>query len=75
MDSAFIGSKCRKIHPTKKDTYSWWSYRAGSKEKNKGWRIDYQMATPDIAQVANEAFIEKDWDISDHAPVSVIYEF
>lgn len=65
----------RKIHPTKKDVYSWWSYRAGSKGKNKGWRIDYQMATPNLAQVANEAFIEKDWDISDHAPVTVTYEF
>ena len=65
----------KTIHPSKKDVYSWWSYRAGSKGKNKGWRIDYQMATPNLAQVANEAFIEKDWDISDHAPVSVTYEF
>ena len=64
----------RKIHPTKTDVYSWWSYRAGSKGKNKGWRIDYQMGTPEIAGKAKEAFIEKEWDISDHAPVSVIYD-
>ncbi len=63
----------RKIHPTKTDVYSWWSYRAGSKGKNKGWRIDYQMGTPEIAIKAQEAVIEKEWDISDHAPVSVIY--
>jgi exodeoxyribonuclease-3 len=64
----------RKIHPQKKEVYSWWSYRAGSKGKNKGWRIDYQMGTLEIARKATEAFIEKEWDISDHAPVSVIYK-
>lgn len=64
----------RKIHPNKTDVYSWWSYRAGSKGKNKGWRIDYQMGTPGISVKAKEAIIEKEWDISDHAPVSVIYD-
>ncbi len=64
----------RNIHPQKKDIYSWWSYRAGSKGKNKGWRIDYQMGTSEIAKKATEAYIERDWDISDHAPVSVIYD-
>ncbi len=64
----------RKIHPDKTDVYSWWSYRAGSKGKNKGWRIDYQMGTPDIAVKATEAIIEKEWDISDHAPVTITYD-
>lgn len=57
-----------------KKIYSWWSYRAGSKGKNKGWRIDYQMATPALAAKANEAVIEKEWDISDHAPVTITYD-
>lgn len=64
----------RKIHPDKTDVYSWWSYRAGSKGKNKGWRIDYQMGTPEIAQKATEAIIEKECDISDHAPVTITYD-
>jgi exodeoxyribonuclease-3 len=63
----------RNLHPGEKHLYSWWSYRAGSKGKNKGWRIDYQMATPNIANKAIEAVIEHEWDISDHAPVSIIY--
>ncbi|MCR9133058.1 MAG: exodeoxyribonuclease III [bacterium] len=64
----------RNLHPGEKDLYSWWSYRAGSKGKNKGWRIDYQMATPALAAKANEAVIEKEWDISDHAPVTITYD-
>lgn len=64
----------RKIHPGKTDLYSWWSYRAASKERNKGWRIDYHLATPELAGKAKEAYIEKKWDISDHAPVTIIYD-
>ena len=64
----------RKLHPGEKDLYSWWSYRAASKARNKGWRIDYQMATPKLAELASEAIIEKEWDLSDHAPVTITYK-
>lgn len=64
----------RKLHPDKKDLYSWWSYRAASKERNKGWRIDYHLATPTLTEAAVEAEIEKKWDLSDHAPVSIRYD-
>ena len=64
----------RNLHPGEKDLYSWWSYRAASKERNKGWRIDYHLATPGLAGKATEAFIERDWDISDHAPVTILYD-
>jgi exodeoxyribonuclease-3 len=64
----------RKIHPKKKDLYSWWSYRAASKERNKGWRIDYHLATPILSEKAVDAIIEKKWDMSDHAPVTITYD-
>ena len=64
----------RKLNEGVPDLYSWWSYRAASKQRNKGWRIDYHMATPELAEKAKNAFIEKKWDISDHAPVTVDYE-
>jgi len=64
----------RKLHPGKPELYSWWSYRAASKSKNKGWRIDYHLATPELAKQARQAEIEKEWDLSDHAPVSIVYE-
>ncbi len=64
----------RNLNKDMPDLYSWWSYRAASKERNKGWRIDYHFATPELAKKAKEAYIEKDWDMSDHAPVTIIYD-
>jgi exodeoxyribonuclease-3 len=64
----------RNLHPGKEDLYSWWSYRAASKERNKGWRIDYHLATPELANKAINAEIEMKWNLSDHAPVSIQYD-
>ncbi|SMO45518.1 exodeoxyribonuclease III [Fodinibius sediminis] len=63
----------RRLHEGEPDLYSWWSYRAASKERNKGWRIDYHMTSPELLDAAEEAVIEKDWDLSDHAPVTISY--
>ncbi len=64
----------RSLHQGEPDLYSWWSYRAASKERNKGWRIDYHLATKKLASKAVKAEIEMKWNISDHAPVSVVYD-
>ena len=53
--------------------YSWWSNRGRARELDRGWRIDYQLATPDLAERAAEAFIRRKAGLSDHAPVSVRY--
>lgn len=63
----------RRLHEGEPELYSWWSYRAASKERNKGWRIDYHMTDPSLLQAAEDAVIEMEWDLSDHAPVSVTY--
>ena len=64
----------RRLHEGETDLYSWWSYRAASKERNKGWRIDYHMGSPKLLEAAEEATIEMKWDLSDHAPVTVSYD-
>ena len=64
----------RALHEDEADLYSWWSYRAASKQRNKGWRIDYHFATKTLAEKAVSAEIEMKWNISDHAPVSVVYD-
>lgn len=51
--------------------YSWWSYRAGARKNNKGWRIDYHMVNEAIAQRMQAAEILADVVHSDHCPVSL----
>ena len=38
----------RVVHPEKENDFSWWSYRAGARKKNKGWRIDYISVTKNL---------------------------
>ena len=51
--------------------YSWWSQRAGVREKNIGWRIDLVLASAGAMPFVKKAFIEKDVLGSDHCPVGV----
>lgn len=49
--------------------YSWWSYRAGARQRNKGWRIDYIAASEPLADRLVEADIYQDAVHSDHCPL------
>lgn len=49
--------------------YSWWSYRARAREKNLGWRIDYQMVSDTLKDKMLHAAILPDVKHSDHCPV------
>ncbi len=49
--------------------YSWWSYRAGSRQNNKGWRIDYHIVTSDLKDKILDSGISPDAVHSDHCPV------
>jgi exodeoxyribonuclease-3 len=55
--------------------YSWWSYRANARNNNKGWRIDYCMATEPLESNLKRAFILPEARHSDHCPVGVEFEF
>ncbi len=64
----------RCLHPsTTEDCYTWWSNRGQAWAKNVGWRIDYQIATPGVAALAQSASVYKLQRFSDHAPLSVEY--
>ena len=56
------------------DQYTWWSNRGQAWAKNVGWRIDYQIATPEIAIKATDATIYKESRFSDHAPLIIHYD-
>jgi exodeoxyribonuclease III len=49
--------------------YTWWSYRAGARNKNLGWRIDYHLATKEAEQHLKRSVILSDAIHSDHCPV------
>ncbi|MBE0612479.1 MAG: exodeoxyribonuclease III [Burkholderiales bacterium] len=57
------------------EQYTWWSNRGQAWAKNVGWRIDYQIATPGIAASAKVASIYKDQRFSDHAPLTIDYDW
>ncbi len=49
--------------------YSWWSYRAGARDKNLGWRIDYHLATEPMRERLVRSVILPEAKHSDHCPV------
>ena len=55
--------------------YSWWTYRAGARANNVGWRIDYFMASAALRPALQRAWIEPQVLGSDHCPVGVELKF
>ena len=51
--------------------YTWWSYRAGARGNNKGWRIDYILVTKSLEDKLERALILSDAKHSDHCPVMI----
>lgn len=51
--------------------YTWWSQRAGVRERNVGWRIDYVLASESAMPFVRRAFIQPSVPGSDHCPVGV----
>lgn len=58
--------------------YTWWSQRGRAFDNNVGWRIDYQFATPELAETARGFVIDKaptyELRWSDHAPLTITYD-
>lgn len=57
------------------DQYTWWSNRGQAWAKNVGWRLDYQVITPKLADTVRSASIYKEQRFSDHAPQIMEYDF
>jgi exodeoxyribonuclease-3 len=72
MDSGFIDSF--RYFNKEADNYSWWSYRANSRENNKGWRIDYNLVSSPMENKLKRAVILPEAIHSDHCPVLVEFE-
>ena len=57
------------------ERYTWWSARGQARAKNVGWRLDYHIATAGLAASARHTDIYVGQQFSDHAPVTVDYDF
>ena len=65
----------RRLQPEATDAaYTWWSNRGQAYAKNVGWRLDYHLATPAMADKARREAIYKAEKFSDHAPITIEYE-
>ena len=61
----------RYKHPTAKDTFTYWSYRAKSRDRNRGWRIDYALVSEEHKEDIRDAFVVSTFTGSDHCPLGV----
>ncbi|MDD4915203.1 MAG: exodeoxyribonuclease III [Methylococcales bacterium] len=65
----------RRLYPeATEECYTWWSNRGQAWTKNVGWRIDYQIATPQTASRAIASHVYKAQRFSDHAPLVIDYD-
>jgi exodeoxyribonuclease-3 len=66
----------RRLQPDTTDAcYTWWSNRGQAYAKNVGWRLDYHLATPALAETARTEAIYKTEKFSDHAPITIGYDW
>lgn len=70
LNSGFIDS-FRHLNKDATNHYSWWSYRAGARANNKGWRIDYNMVSESLKDKITRALILPEAKHSDHCPILV----
>jgi exodeoxyribonuclease-3 len=70
LEAGFLDT-FREMHPDLPEQYSWWSYRAGARARNIGWRIDYVCISAVLRGKLRKAFILPEVMGSDHCPVGV----
>ena len=64
-----------RVVDTRPGRYTWWSNRGEAYAKNVGWRLDYQIVTKGLRSTVNSASVYTDVKFSDHAPLTLDYEF
>ena len=74
LDEAGLVDVFRTLNP-RPEQYTWWSNRGQARANNVGWRLDYHLATPGMAALARREAIYLDQRFSDHAPLTVDYDF
>jgi len=73
LDKGFVDSF--RHFNTQPHQYTWWSFRANSRNKNLGWRIDYQFASKELEQQLKRSVLLPEAKHSDHCPVLLEVKF
>ena len=61
----------RLLYPDKENSYTWWSYMGGARQKNIGWRIDYFITSNSLNKRIIDSKIHADIMVSDHCPIEL----
>ncbi len=61
----------RSLHGDQAKNYTWWSFRANSRAKNLGWRIDYFFIAAELRQRLQSCAIHAEVRGSDHCPLTL----
>lgn len=64
----------RTLDPDNNELFTWWAPWRNLRSRNIGWRIDYLLASPDVAGRAVRAVSRREFGTSDHAPVVVTFD-
>jgi len=72
LDEGFVDT-FRYLYPKEKK-YTWWSIKNGSREVNRGWRIDYCLVSGKSIHSVLDTSINEKITGSDHCPVEMLYK-
>ena len=64
----------RALDPDNADLFTWWAPWRNMRQRNIGWRLDYVLASPELASRARSCEILRDFGTSDHGPVMATFE-
>ena len=73
IDSGFIDTF--RYFNKEPHNYTWWSFRANARDRNLGWRIDYEMVSKPLEKIIISAAIYPDVKHSDHCPIELVADF
>jgi exodeoxyribonuclease-3 len=73
VEAGFVDT-FRHLNPDARARYSWWSYRAGARKRNVGWRIDYFCVSESLIPKVRDALILDGVHGSDHCPVGLVLQ-
>jgi exodeoxyribonuclease-3 len=65
----------RQFQPNDDRLFTWWAPWRNMRQKNIGWRLDYVLASPPLADCARACSVDREFGTSDHGPVTAIFDW